>query len=900
MNNSNSIRTFNTVSEMQNCTDLTEGTVCETLGFYTKHDGGGAKYTIITLSTSASASNEEEKNTPNGCDIIAIGTDTIPTLAAKFLYENKPINVLQFGAKNSYKSLTNNSPPIRNDSIAIQRAIDYINTSLKEGEDPDYYNNNVNTIIVPGGNYFICDQIKMPPYIRMQLDGDVQFLSFMTADEDLYRYDSDNKAFVLIEDIYEDGVLINSYADQIYNAKEVFARTDRFKHTVDGETVYRDRRNLYDEEYYVYKKGAIKICYNLDKSGIYIDSPYANENGPFRYMIAPQVESEIFCGNGTLTIHNKMCNGDKKTCYLCGIEVGSAEEYIGLEIKNKGGKEIEIIGEDKILTKSKRFGYSYLRFSNIKIYNFHIGFLSHLFEFYSNSFKDMEFHYNNIGFQCGVYGQDELIKTVTLDDGNTYTTGILGLPNHNSGELSRFRDCLFTGNKISVRTMLSGFSVAFDACHFDFDNCIFHAPYRTNIIVDKCHIEGIGKALQDKYFPGKVITSPYANQFKDRKESDPEEEFVGIIYAKPITKFDGNTVAQYSYVDLSITNSRIIDSKYLTWSLFSFYNSGTAEYSDGHHRSRLYLCNNTYGFYDSIPVNYMSFKDEGIVHSGFLLSEFPEVDIITPNLNDKTRMEKFANQNVPVICRDNGKWGSFSPAEKTYGNHRFLSNRTLANKYPYFQNVTSGLSDILTGGVDISFVNAPEYFTEYPEVYAFSARYHPNPAFYRYDKNAKEIMVYGGPAGDGYNGNNEPVKLCIALNNDVIECTKGDYLCGAIVTDHIGASLFANNPVSADETYEVTAIPVEHSITFVELDKNGTELGRYEYPTPYQIASVSTDNYSKTTFPCTSACKHYVNNIDTKSVMIIANISIPMGYGLEENHFADPISVHAVLVEKNR
>ena len=224
MNNSNSIRTFNTVSEMQNCTDLTEGTVCETLGFYTKHDGGGAKYTIITLSTSASTSNEEEKNIPNGCDIIAIGTNATPTLAAKFLYENKPINVLQFGAKNSYKYSKNENLPDRNDSTAIQRAIDYTDEYLSNFDKNNiicYYN--VNTIIVPGGNYFICDQIKMPPYIRMQLDGDVQFISYVTANEDLYRYDAGNKTFVLIEDIYEDGVLVTSYKDQIYNAKEVFA-----------------------------------------------------------------------------------------------------------------------------------------------------------------------------------------------------------------------------------------------------------------------------------------------------------------------------------------------------------------------------------------------------------------------------------------------------------------------------------------------------------------------------------------------------------------------------------------------------------------------------------------------------------------------------------------------------
>lgn len=156
-----------------------------------------------------------------------------------------------------------------------------------------------------------------------------------------------------------------------------------------------------------------------------------------------------------------------------------------------------------------------------------------------------------------------------------------------------------------------------------------------------------------------------------------------FFYAKPVTKFGGSQVQQYSYAQLSIINSRIVDNEYLPCGMFSYYNKGEATDCDGHYRSNLYLNNNTYGIGSYYPISYLTSKTDGIVQSGFLLSEFPERELGANVIGT----EKDAVQNVPFMSCNSKEYGSYNMASKPRGNHRFLSNRTLANKYPYFQNM---------------------------------------------------------------------------------------------------------------------------------------------------------------------------------------------------------------------
>ena len=889
-------KTFNSLQEMKNSTELSIGMVCETLGYYVKGDGGGARYTV-------EAKGDE---TANDMDIIAIGGNN-GSLIARYLYEGKPVNVLQFGAINTYTTerpgtdpyeVDENgvSPDTRDDQPAIQRAIDYTHDRLtthenakiyvvenkeKKIQDVDCYKNAINTVIIPEGNYVIKKQIKMPPYMQFYLTGDVQFFSVIKDFGDTSVYSLKNKDGETGNSDLEFEP-INSFGD-VPSKKEIFAKNDFY----DGAKKLKLSTST-KEEYNVYKHGTIKICYKLKPDGT-PDTPYITENGE-RYAVGTVMNKDIFCGNGTLTIKNNAeiaeKNGEETTYsnpyYTCAIEIGSTEENIRYYAEGS-------------TVKGKQYNYENLRFKNLKIRGFHIGMLQHGHSFYSNVISNIEFWDNDIAFQLGVYGEEETM-------GNGYIIREKGIE---CGEMNHFRDCLFTSNKISVNMMLSGCNAYFTDCHFDFDNCMFRAAYRSTITVDKCHIEGIGKDLRQKFLASDeemqnglfVMTREKLNDFNSRAESDPLNEFAGIMYAKPVTKFGGSQAAQYSYVQLSIINSRIVDNEYLPCGMFSFYNQGEATDCDGHYRSNLYLNNNTYGSGSYYPISYLTSKTDGIVQSGFLLSEFPEVDQVSNDVADERRFEKFACQNVPVQSSNSKDFGTYSSHLKPRGNHRFLSNRTLANKYPYFQNVvTYDMTGYFRGATAFLENSTSDYNIE--DNVSIVSGIPLNQPMKRFDSSAKcfefNVPILGNTQE---NANDVQTRVCFKLEGDMVECKKGDTLAAALVTNIVPYSKTSEGEDHSTFAYK----PAKHSIAFTEYDVSGTILGSYEYDVPHNIDSDMNTykNYCVKNFPSTSACKHKVCNKTTDKVMLTLKIAIPKKYGSLASDEDDYFTLNAVLVEKN-
>lgn len=1012
--------TFECVADMKACTTLTEGAVCRTLGYHKAEDGGGALYviekgideednevvaddaTVIETAstfktketggedqtgndneTAPETENEGESETETEAETeTETEAETPVPLVARFMNEGKPVNVLQFGAKNEFESLSNNIlPNTRNDSVAIQKAIDYTDALLGRPtqEGGKKYDNNINTIVVPAGNYVIVDQIIMPPYMQMQLDGDVQFYSFVTAgDEQLYKHVNG----IVPPEIDEEGYTVTSWSDQYCNytnycktendqtqitditvterkkdhayirldtlvavtegnrtnetlekrngrmeqidgsydatfdavcsEREVFAKSDIkiLKNEVEMP-LYADHA---EGEYYVYKKGIIKICYRYDEKGNR-KNPYNFDNGS-RYVVSPRNYTEVFSGNGSLTILNKMkivekiaTDVEKLTVpsYICGVEIGDYSEQARHDNKNS-----PVAGGDHYAK------YEYLRFSNLKVAHCAVGILCRANNFYACTIKDSEFFLNKVGFQWGVYGETEstMDKYTWSYEGERpeeakykriASEGILGEAELNSAELNHFRDCAFTGNDISVNIMLSAFNATFTSCHFDFDTCNFRAAYRTKLTIDKCHIEGTGKRLHKIYFEGAIPDTSLMGQFNNRAQVDPIYEFIGVVYAKPLVKFRESSmnnldqVNQYSYVDISITNSRIIENPHIPWSMFSYYNKGEAEYSDGHHRSRLYLNNNTYAFDSSQPVSFLTTTDKGIVHSGFLLSEFPESELA----EGEDGTEKDAVQNVPVISRDNSVWASFLNANKPRKNHRFLSNRTLENKYPYFQNVTVAPDGSLEG-VDISVVGGATM-----ENISFLRGGRPQSNVFRnYDDAAGGFDIRGTTILNSSMSNDFTMpKITIAFDGDIIKCEKNDELVAALVTDYLAYNVdHVENEVNPEKKLHT------HTITFVELDDDGIVQGRYEYDVPYcmkyedgeivdsdnEDITKRTFNYSSVIYPSTSACKHRISNKNTTKVMMIANMCLPLDIVSEEGNVMRNYVLRALLVEKNK
>lgn len=78
---------FNNVNDMKNATNLVNGSIVKTLGFYSYNDGGGAFYKIRTMTN---------QDIINNIDIFAITNSN--DLIAELIYNNE-INVLQIGCK---------------------------------------------------------------------------------------------------------------------------------------------------------------------------------------------------------------------------------------------------------------------------------------------------------------------------------------------------------------------------------------------------------------------------------------------------------------------------------------------------------------------------------------------------------------------------------------------------------------------------------------------------------------------------------------------------------------------------------------------------------------------------------------------------------------------------------
>lgn len=79
---------FNNVNDMKNATNLVNGSIVKTLGFYSYNDGGGAFYKIRTITN---------QDNINNIDIFAITNSN--DLIAELIHDNE-INVLQIGCKN--------------------------------------------------------------------------------------------------------------------------------------------------------------------------------------------------------------------------------------------------------------------------------------------------------------------------------------------------------------------------------------------------------------------------------------------------------------------------------------------------------------------------------------------------------------------------------------------------------------------------------------------------------------------------------------------------------------------------------------------------------------------------------------------------------------------------------
>lgn len=133
------VKVYNNVDDMKSDLLLSDGDVCETLGYYSVNDGGGATYVI------------HDTGTANDIDIINLNNGKI----ANLIYE-RIINVRKLGAKGD---------GAQDDSVIINRAISIIKpenyTDRKRG----------GIVFLPSGIYKIGNTISLPAYITLRGEG---------------------------------------------------------------------------------------------------------------------------------------------------------------------------------------------------------------------------------------------------------------------------------------------------------------------------------------------------------------------------------------------------------------------------------------------------------------------------------------------------------------------------------------------------------------------------------------------------------------------------------------------------------------------------------------------------------------------------------------------------------
>lgn len=126
----NGLLTFNTVSDMLNSSNLINGSVATTNGYYSINDEGSARYIIRNIT------NDDIIN-----NLTILKLTNSDTLIAELIKTNE-INVKQFGAKGD---------GIQDDTNAFKLALSTPNT----------------TVIIPNGKYLISDTIILPNNIEI-------------------------------------------------------------------------------------------------------------------------------------------------------------------------------------------------------------------------------------------------------------------------------------------------------------------------------------------------------------------------------------------------------------------------------------------------------------------------------------------------------------------------------------------------------------------------------------------------------------------------------------------------------------------------------------------------------------------------------------------------------------
>ena len=709
-------------------------------------------------------------------------------------------------------------PIIDDDSSeAINKAIKYAHKHLASG---------VTNVIFSSGHYYITNQIKINPYIRVELKGTVVIsvlYDLFTPDEELF-YDCNGN--LVAEPL--DWVKSNYYIKRQVSSNE--------------DVLYR------------YTKAAMLVSYDnitdndeaiTDTHPFFTDSTSSSANK----------NSYIIGGDGNLLINTQKSktqeqqeeqieeeeaqedeipiNANKFPSYLVGLEIGTADTAYR---KNKYSHPGE---------------YNNIRFEKITIHSFSIGILAHTTNFYSNRFSNVCLWGNYVGFQFGFKKESEKADREVAT---------------NSGELIIFKDSVFTGNVIDAQLNMNAAEIDFDSCHFDFSLCAVQLNSYEKVIMDKCHIEGIGRTLV------KMLSS-------DSTSLDGLETSGSIVLSdyEPYGIFFTDVYSLKMFVE--IHNSIIVDQIGAFFPMFVFNHPRSG--SDGFFENRLILDKVMYGVSSTHITSFKCNQYDGIgsatgyyMPSGFLTSDVAGF----PFDPSKKMFLNATNRNsIPLTCLVSRKDRTDTSAVNLYSfSMRPLNNKSLLLKNTYFQNVNEC---ILRGtdGCSGTIVGASPTDADVPI------------NFRAFDANAKYINII----------NNSQAKKWFPIDiEEDIYCSYGETLYGQVVANKVQWDCF---DVSANEPKK--AAIMNHRIEFIEYDEDNEELGRYTYAVAHFVSDNEINDITinkineKFPYPLTTAAVHSIKNRDCKKirVTVLAGVSSQNDY---PNSGSSSVQIHAVFIYK--
>lgn len=178
------ILAYNSVADMKNADNLVAGSFAETYGFYTKGDGGGAKYLIRTVTN---------EDVIDNIHLHAIVNDN--SLVAELIKSDK-INVKVYGAKGD---------GVTDDTSRIQAAINDLNTGTLS-------NDKESILLFPCGTYKVTDSLDFTAKKFSKITGKAEITAEMA--KPIIKLDS--AQWLTFEDLYIRNTSTSEGSSNIY------------------------------------------------------------------------------------------------------------------------------------------------------------------------------------------------------------------------------------------------------------------------------------------------------------------------------------------------------------------------------------------------------------------------------------------------------------------------------------------------------------------------------------------------------------------------------------------------------------------------------------------------------------------------------------------------------------